>query len=186
MEEQWRPAVYSRFPEIVKDLEVSNLGSVRKIVSKKVFKQNDHKDGYLCIKRQGKTLYYHTFVAETWLGARPEGHSIDHIDNDKSNNKASNLRYVTIAHNSAKQDRVETTNEQGEVVFKAVRHWKENFIRSADRMKREIEELKKQNEVYAQKFMELYGAVNAIGLMTENHSRLLSQSLPQTNRQTEH
>lgn len=173
MTEQWKPAVYTRFPEIVKDLEVSNTGKVRKLVSLKEFRQNDHKDGYLCIKRQGKTLYYHTFVAETWLGPRPEGMVIDHIDNNKKNNALTNLRYTTPSYNCSKADKMEETTPTGEVVFKPVRHWKENFIRDADRMKKDIETLKEENKALITKMAEAYAAINALGLMFENQSRLL-------------
>lgn len=184
MEEVWKPAVYSKFPDLVKDLEVSNLGRVRKMVSGKIFSQNDHKDGYRCIKRQGKTLYYHTFVAETFINARPEGLVVDHIDGNKNNNAASNLRFITSAHNCKKQDRVEETTPTGEVVFKAVRHWKENFIRDADRMKKDITSLQEENKAIVGKLQEAYAAINALGLMYENQSRLLQTLTTQTQSQS--
>ena len=157
-EEIWKPAVYSRFPELIKDMEVSNLGNIRKISNKKLYSDKNHKDGYPCIKKGNKTLYFHTFVAETFLGTRPDNMVIDHIDNDKYNKKLSNLRYVTIQHNSVKQDRQETT-ENGELVFRPCRHWKENFIRSADRMKKDIEELKNQNKLLTDKLNEVMQVV---------------------------
>ena len=43
--------------------------------------------------------YVHQMVAETYLGPRPEGHVIDHIDGNMSNNSASNLEYVTREEN---------------------------------------------------------------------------------------
>lgn len=182
MEEIWKSAVYSRFPDIVKDLEVSNLGAVRKCTTKKLFKQNDHKDGYPCIKRAGKTLYYHTFVAETFLGVRPEGMVIDHIDNNKKNNAVTNLRYLTPKENSTKGDRVETKNEKGEVVFTEARHWKENFIRSADRMKKDIEQLKEENKTITNKLMEAYAAINALGLMYESLTRHPHLQIPKVSQ----
>ena len=40
-------------------------------------------------------------VAEAWLGERPAGCVVDHIDRNKLNNHADNLRYVTQAVNMA-------------------------------------------------------------------------------------
>ena len=37
----------------------------------------------------------HQLVAECWLGERPEGTSVDHIDRDTHNNHYTNLRYAT-------------------------------------------------------------------------------------------
>jgi hypothetical protein len=70
------------------------------------------------------------------------------------------------------------------VVFKAVRHWKENFIRDADRMKKDITTLQEENKIIAGKLQEAYAAINALGLMYENQSRLL-QSLTQTRSQSQ-
>lgn len=42
-----------------------------------------------------KRIMIHTIVAECWLGDRPEGYEIDHIDRDSTNNDYRNLRYVT-------------------------------------------------------------------------------------------
>ena len=38
-------------------------------------------------------------VAEYFIGPRPEGYVIDHIDGNYLNNKADNLRYVTQKEN---------------------------------------------------------------------------------------
>jgi len=53
-------------------------------------------------RREGnytKRLQIHTLVAECWLGDRPEGYVIDHIDRDTTNNHYSNLRYCTVSEN---------------------------------------------------------------------------------------
>ena len=43
-------------------------------------------------------------VAECWLGAKPEGYEIDHIDRNSQNNHYSNLRYVTKSEQMKNRD----------------------------------------------------------------------------------
>lgn len=42
----------------------------------------------------------HTLVAEAFIGARPEGHEVNHIDGVKTNNGRANLEYVTRSGNN--------------------------------------------------------------------------------------
>lgn len=43
-------------------------------------------------------------VAECWLGAKPEGYEIDHIDRNSQNNHYTNLRYVTKSEQMKNRD----------------------------------------------------------------------------------
>lgn len=45
------------------------------------------------------TVTVHGLVAEVFIGPRPEGLDVCHNDGDKSNNRASNLRYDTHSEN---------------------------------------------------------------------------------------
>lgn len=45
------------------------------------------------------TVKVHYVVAQVFHGRRPEGLVIDHIDNDKTNNRPENLRYITTKQN---------------------------------------------------------------------------------------
>lgn len=65
----------------------------------------NHK-GYLMvgvrIEGRSVTKSVHSIIAECFLGIRPKGYQIDHIDNVRTNNKASNLQYVTASENVQK------------------------------------------------------------------------------------
>lgn len=47
----------------------------------------------------GFTKYIHELVAEQFIGLRPEGYDIDHVDGNRSNNHYTNLEYVTHSEN---------------------------------------------------------------------------------------
>ena len=51
----------------------------------------------------GKHIYacVHALVAEAFLGERPPGYVINHLDGDKRNNRAANLEYCTQCDNNA-------------------------------------------------------------------------------------
>lgn len=49
-------------------------------------------------------------VAECWLGAKPEGYEIDHIDRNSQNNHYSNLRYVTKSEQMKNRDHTNISN----------------------------------------------------------------------------
>ena len=50
-------------------------------------------------KHMRLNTYIHKLVAEYFIGERPEGYDIDHIDGNYLNNRADNLRYVTSIEN---------------------------------------------------------------------------------------
>jgi hypothetical protein len=61
-------------------------------------------NGYLHFKLAfgGRVTYptVHQCVARAFLGPKPDGYAINHIDGDKANNRVSNLEYVTYAENA--------------------------------------------------------------------------------------
>ncbi len=86
--------------------QASCLGDIRRKydVNNKVKLYKDPNRGYLKVylidgdgKPSQKAVHY--FIALTFLGVRPVGLEIDHIDGVKTNNRADNLEYVTHAEN---------------------------------------------------------------------------------------
>ena len=78
---------------------VSNLGRVRSAYRSKPLKGRSHQFGYrmihLCKDGHIKTATIHRLVAAAFIGPRPDGHDIHHINGDPADNRACNLQYVT-------------------------------------------------------------------------------------------
>lgn len=83
--------------------EISEDGRIfRNVKSKKqrkiILDMHHSKTGYYAvwvhIKHKTHRVMIHKAVAECWLGERPEGYEIDHIDRNAHNNHYTNLRYV--------------------------------------------------------------------------------------------
>jgi hypothetical protein len=53
----------------------------------------------LCLHGESRQICVHVLIAEAFIGARPVGHDVDHIDGNTMNNCASNLRYLPMQIN---------------------------------------------------------------------------------------
>lgn len=51
-----------------------------------------------------KRVMIHVAVAECWLGDKPDGYEVDHIDRNTHNNSYTNLRYVTRSEQMKNRD----------------------------------------------------------------------------------
>ena len=57
-------------------------------------------NGYLSLHLGRKvTAYVHALVALAWIGPRPRGYQINHIDGNKLNNTPENIEYATPSEN---------------------------------------------------------------------------------------
>lgn len=96
-QEEWRPV--EGWP-----YQVSNLGRVRQAETKRVRKPRLIR-GYPSVflratPRRTKTAKVHCLVAEAFIGARPPGMQINHIDGGRIDARPENLEYVTPAENT--------------------------------------------------------------------------------------
>lgn len=107
--QNWRP-----IPHTDKYL-VSNDGRIWSVESGKELKTKVAKTGYVNINLNYGvgTRFVHHLVAEAWIGPKPTpSHVIDHKDEDRTNNKASNLEWVTRRENTQRAGRSGTLGKR--------------------------------------------------------------------------
>ena len=92
MTERWAPFFGGKY-------EVSDAGRVRNVATGRFLKPTTMTIGYTKVSpvMDGKNVhrYVHHLVAEAFIGRRPPGSEVNHIDGDKANASASNLEYVS-------------------------------------------------------------------------------------------
>ena len=109
--EQWKPVV--GFEELY---EVSNLGTIRAIATRikkrltpRTLKMQTSKKGYrtvrLCCNYRKTSFLVHRIVLHAFVGPPPKGCETGHYDGNRTNNKLSNLRWITSSENEADKQR---------------------------------------------------------------------------------
>lgn len=115
-----------------KNYYISDLGRVKSTKNGKelILKQSLNDNGYrmLNLYRFGirKSHKVHMLVAQEFLGHNPSktGLDADHIDNDKENNKLSNLQLITRRENSTKDKKNGTSIHPGVCWDKSRNKWR--------------------------------------------------------------
>ena len=110
--------------------QVSNLGRVKsfKFQKERILKLSTDKKGYsiVCLHKDKKqsVIKVHKLVAIAFLNHEPCGMSIvvDHIDNNKENNKLSNIQLISNRENSSK-NRVGVSKYTGVTWYKPLKKW---------------------------------------------------------------
>lgn len=98
--EEWRPISY-----LNSKYEASNLGRIRNAKTKKILKQFTSKHGYAILTARPEpykttNVRVHQAVADAFVGPRPKGFVVNHIDGNKKNNTPENLEYVSPSENN--------------------------------------------------------------------------------------
>ena len=124
--EYWRPVVgYEN------KYEVSSCGRIRTTSRKygkvKTLKISKDSDGYfrtaLFLDDKGYYPFVHTVVAQAFLGPRPEGYQVDHINQIKDDNRVENLRYVSRSINQRNTKRKPASKYNGVYWHKINKRW---------------------------------------------------------------
>ncbi len=95
---------------------VSDLGNVKNNKTGRIKNVNANKDGYirvsLNINNKKHTQLVHILIANAFIANPDEKLSVDHIDNNKCNNKLHNLRRATTRENNQNRG-IRTDNTSG-------------------------------------------------------------------------
>ena len=104
---------FRKIPSLKFLYEVSEDGRIfRNVKSKKqskiIIDYHHSEKGYcatfVCIKSKVQRVMIAHAVAECWLGEKPEGYEVDHIDRNSQNNFYKNLLYVTKSEQMKNRD----------------------------------------------------------------------------------
>jgi hypothetical protein len=105
----WKKIAYALKQDLVADLEISSVGEVRSVVSKRVFSVHV-KDNQKHFERRANRIGLRHALTETFLGPIGADEEIEFIDGDKMNCVISNLRYRPKVRR-ADREAEETTNQ---------------------------------------------------------------------------
>jgi hypothetical protein len=133
MEEIWKD-----IPNYEGIYQVSNIGNVKSL--KRIIKYRDGRDrptneimlkpsigssGYRLVVLKSKTYRVHQLVAMAFLGHVPCGYKlvVDHVDNNRLNNRVENLEIVTHRENCSRYQKNTSSKYTGVCWDKSVNKW---------------------------------------------------------------
>jgi len=137
-----------RFIDDKHNYVISNYGQVFSLVGKqpRELKMHDNGKGYFKVHLGGSRFdFIHAYVGEAFIGKRKDGYTYDHIDRDRKNNRADNIRLATASEQMINQN-IRSNNKTG---VKNIYSWKGSWIfeicRNGDKYR---ESFKKENYTF--------------------------------------
>ena len=119
MGEIWKPVInYEGLYEVSNRGNVKSLNYCRsgeeKLLNPRL---NSNKRLFITLSKNKKKKHYtiHSLVAQAFIGERPEGYDVCHIDGDKLNNNLQNLKYDTRSQNNIDIYRYGSKNPNGKL-----------------------------------------------------------------------
>lgn len=109
--------------------EVSNFGNVKNVKTGRILKAGINRDGYynVVLYDNGKAKSYklHRLVAEAFIDNPDNKLCVDHINNIKTDNNITNLRYATHSENNQNKtiSKNNTSNVKGVTWHKNAKKW---------------------------------------------------------------
>jgi len=111
--------------------QISNFGKVKsfQLNTEKILKSPADSHGYrlvvLCKNKKCKTFKVHQLVASAFLNHVPNGNKmvVDHINDDKSDNRLENLQVVSHRFNSRKTQGRYSSKYKGVSLIKSSNKW---------------------------------------------------------------
>lgn len=129
--EEWRDVVgYEGLYMVSNEGRVKSLARVvpqswtgHTTVKERILAPRINSNGYYCAginrDKKRKIEEYHKLVAFAFLGARPKGKQIDHINRNKTDNRAVNLRYVSMSANLRNSEKCDKSRSRFTGVYRS-------------------------------------------------------------------
>jgi hypothetical protein len=110
--------------------KISNLGNVMNIKTSRILKSWINPEGYKCVdlyhNGKKKTMYIHRLIAIHYISNDENKQCVDHIDNNRLNNKLTNLRWCTNQQNDMNRSisKNNTSGSKGVSFHKQTNKWR--------------------------------------------------------------
>lgn len=138
---EWRQVESLRFYEVSSDgrvrsvdrLKLTSNGQVRFYRGRELKTSRRNQYGHIGGRADGRAYYVHHLVAEAFIGPRPAGMYVCHIDGDALNNSVENLKYATPSENMHDMKRHGNARAGESHPFAKLTRWEVAAIRRAIR-----------------------------------------------------